>query len=86
MNSIKFLVLAVSLSALGYFLLGFTVQDKSVDILSLLGLLIFIGSFVWVLLSEMFANKIRSAVILVAIGLKWAGNYAVPQSFTIVTV
>ncbi len=60
-------------------------------ILSLIGVLIFIGAFamsmgpiVWVLLSEIFPNKIRSAAMAVAVAAQWLANYFVSQSFPIV--
>ncbi len=75
----------------GFLLLGITLQQESVGILSLIGVLIFIGSFalsmgpvVWVLLSEMFPNKIRSVAMSVAVAAQWAANYVVSQSFPIV--
>ncbi|WP_405562277.1 sugar porter family MFS transporter [Polaribacter sp. Asnod6-C07] len=77
----------------GFLILGFTIQQESIGILSLLGVLIFIGSFalsmgpvVWVVLSEMFPNKIRSVAMSVAVAVQWAGNYVVSQSFPMVTV
>ncbi|MDO5969441.1 sugar porter family MFS transporter [Flavivirga aquimarina] len=76
---------------IGFLLLGITLQQESVGILSLLGVFIFIGSFalsmgpvVWVLLSEMFPNKIRSVAMSVAVTAQWAANYVVSQSFPIV--
>ena len=75
----------------GFLLLGITLQQQSVGFLSLLGVLIFIASFalsmgpvVWVLLSEMFPNKIRSVAMSVAVAAQWAANYVVSQSFPIV--
>ncbi|MBT8308193.1 MAG: sugar porter family MFS transporter [Maribacter sp.] len=60
-------------------------------ILSLIGVLIFIGAFamsmgpiVWVLLSEIFPNKIRSAAMSVAVAGQWLANYFVSQTFPIV--
>jgi len=60
-------------------------------IMSLIGVLIFIGAFamsmgpiVWVLLSEIFPNKIRSAAMAVAVAAQWLANYFVSQSFPIV--
>ncbi len=60
-------------------------------ILSLIGVLIFIGAFamsmgpiVWVLLSEIFPNKIRSAAMAVAVAAQWLANYFVSQTFPIV--
>ena len=75
----------------GFLLLGITLQQQSVGFLSLLGVLIFIASFalsmgpvVWVLLSEMFPNNIRSVAMSVAVAAQWAANYVVSQSFPIV--
>jgi len=76
---------------LGFLLLGISLQQQSVGILSLIGVLIFIGSFalsmgpvVWVLLSEMFPNKVRSVAMSVAVAAQWAANYVVSQSFPVV--
>lgn len=75
----------------GFLLLGISLQQQSVGFISLLGVLIFIGSFalsmgpvVWVLLSEMFPNKIRSVAMSIAVAAQWAANYVVSQSFPIV--
>ncbi|GAB5563718.1 MAG: D-xylose transporter XylE [Winogradskyella sp.] len=75
----------------GFLLLGITLQQQTVGILSLLGILIFIASFslsmgpiVWVLLSEMFPNKIRSVAMSIAVAAQWAANYVVSQSFPMV--
>ncbi len=75
----------------GFLLLGITLQQESVGMLSLIGVLIFIASFalsmgpvVWVLLSEMFPNKIRSVAMSVAVAAQWAANYVVSQSFPMV--
>ena len=75
----------------GFFLLGITLQQNSVGVLSLVGVLLFIASFalsmgpvVWVLLSEMFPNKIRSVAMSVAVAAQWAANYMVSQSFPMV--
>lgn len=76
---------------LGFLLLGVTLITKSVGVISLLGVLIFIGSFalsmgpvVWVMLSEMFPNAIRSAALSVAVAAQWLANYFVAQTFPIV--
>ncbi|WP_179333502.1 sugar porter family MFS transporter [Winogradskyella costae] len=76
---------------IGFLLLGITLQQESVGVLSLIGVLLFIASFalsmgpvVWVLLSEMFPNKIRSAAMSVAVAAQWAANYVVSQSFPVV--
>lgn len=75
----------------GFLLLGITLQQESVGMLSLIGVLLFIASFalsmgpvVWVLLSEMFPNKIRSVAMSVAVAAQWAANYVVSQSFPMV--
>ena len=75
----------------GFLLLSITLQQQSVGILSLIGVLLFIASFalsmgpvVWVLLSEMFPNKIRSVAMSVAVAAQWAANYVVSQSFPVV--
>ncbi|MEO1253253.1 MAG: sugar porter family MFS transporter [Bacteroidota bacterium] len=76
---------------LGFMLLGGTLMADQVGIISLVGILIFIGSFalsmgpvVWVLLSEMFPNKIRSMAMSIAVAVQWGMNYVVSQSFPIV--
>ncbi|MDG5491335.1 sugar porter family MFS transporter [Psychroserpens sp. SPM9] len=76
---------------IGFLLLGFSLQQNAVGFISLLGVLIFIGSFalsmgpvVWVILSEMFPNKIRSVAMSVAVAAQWAANYVVSQSFPMV--
>ena len=54
----------------GFLLLSLSLQFEVVGVISLIGVLVFIGSFalsmgpvVWVLLSEMFPNKIRLSLI-----------------------
>ncbi|MFT5819242.1 MAG: SP family xylose:H+ symportor-like MFS transporter [Crocinitomix sp.] len=76
----------------GFLLLGITLQQQTVGVLSLVGVLIFIASFamsmgpvVWVLLSEMFPNKIRSVAMSIAVAAQWAANYFVTQTFPMVT-
>ncbi len=77
---------------IGFLLLGVTLQQQTIGFLSLLGVLIFIGAFamsmgpvVWVLLSEMFPNRIRSVAMSVAVAAQWAANYVVTQTFPMVT-
>ncbi|MBT8297093.1 MAG: MFS transporter, partial [Maribacter sp.] len=91
---------------IGFLLMGFTLYFSDYSqinsaglptistfegILSLIGVLIFIGAFamsmgpiVWVLLSEIFPNKIRSAAMAVAVAGQWLANYFVSQTFPIV--
>jgi len=76
---------------IGFLLLAVSLQTNSVGLISLIGVLLFIASFalsmgpvVWVLLSEMFPNKIRSVAMSVAVAAQWAANFAVSQSFPVV--
>ena len=76
---------------LGFVLLGSTLMTEQVGLISLIGILLFTGSFalsmgpvVWVLLSEMFPNKIRTMAMSVAVAVQWAMNYLVSQTFPIV--
>lgn len=76
----------------GFLILGITLQQQSLGILSLIGVLVFIASFamsmgpvVWVILSEMFPNKIRSVAMSVAVAVQWGANYIVSQSFPMIT-
>lgn len=70
---------------------GLPTISTTEGIISLIGILIFIGSFamsmgpiVWVLLSEIFPNKIRSAAMAVAVAAQWLANYFVSQTFPMV--
>lgn len=75
----------------GFLLLGFTLMGNEVGIWSLIGVLLFIASFamsmgpvVWVILSEMFPNRMRSIAMSIAVAAQWAANYIVTQSFPMV--
>jgi len=75
----------------GFSLLGISLQQNAVGLVALIGVLVFIGSFalsmgpvVWVILSEMFPNKIRSVAMSVAVAAQWAANYLVSQTFPMV--
>ncbi len=75
----------------GFCCLGFTIMLGKVGLLSLIGILLFIGSFamsmgpmVWVILSEMFPNSIRSIGMSIAVAVQWGANYLVSQTFPIV--
>lgn len=55
-------------------------------------LLIFMASFsvswgpvVWVLLSEIFPNRVRSLALAIAVFIQWAANFAVSQTFPLLT-
>lgn len=76
---------------LGFLLLGGSLYLDSVGIVSLIGILMFIGSFamsmgpiVWVILAEMFPNSIRSTAMSIAVAAQWAANYFVSQMFPVV--
>ncbi len=90
----------------GFLMMGFTLYFSSYahlnsagmptisateGIISLIGILIFIGSFamsmgpvVWVILSEIFPNRIRSVAMSIAVAGQWLANYFVSQTFPIV--
>jgi MFS transporter, SP family, xylose:H+ symportor len=75
----------------GFLLLGITLMTHNVGILSLIGVLLFIASFamsmgpvVWVILSEMFPNNMRSVAMSIAVAAQWAANYVVTQLFPLV--
>ncbi len=77
--------------ALGFILLGTTLMSGNVGVLSLIGVLLFIGSFamsmgpvVWVMLSEMFPNNIRSIAMSIAVAAQWLANYFISQIFPMV--
>ncbi|WP_299364487.1 sugar porter family MFS transporter [Winogradskyella sp.] len=76
---------------IGFLLLGVSLQQNAVGLVSLIGVLVFTGSFalsmgpvVWVILSEMFPNKIRSVGMALAVAAQWAANYLVTQTFPMV--
>lgn len=76
---------------LGFLFLGTTLMSGNVGLLSLIGVLMFTASFamsmgpvVWVILSEMFPNRIRSVAMSIAVAAQWAANYFVTQSFPLV--
>jgi len=77
---------------LGFLLLGVSLQQDRVGVISLVGVLLFIASFamsmgpvVWVLLSEMFPNRIRSTAMSIAVAAQWATNYLVSQFFPVIS-
>jgi SP family xylose:H+ symportor-like MFS transporter len=70
---------------------GLPTINSTEGIISLVGILLFIGAFamsmgpiVWVLLSEIFPNRIRSSAMAVAVAAQWLANYFVSQTFPIV--
>ena len=76
----------------GFLFLAISLQIDQIGLISLVGVLLFIASFamsmgpvVWVVLSEMYPNNIRSVAMSVAVAAQWAANYMVSQSFPIIT-
>ncbi len=76
---------------IGFLLLAFTIQTGDIGVLSLLGVFIFIGSFamsmgpvVWVVIAEMFPNRIRGFGMMIAVSAQWAADFVVTQTFPII--
>lgn len=76
---------------IGISVLGLTIYTQQMGVLSLLGILVFIGSFalsmgpvVWVMLSEIFPNQIRSVALSIAVAAQWLFNAIVANTFPIV--
>ncbi|MGI9285134.1 MAG: sugar porter family MFS transporter, partial [Pseudomonadales bacterium] len=75
----------------GLAILGLTIYTQQMGVLSLLAILLFIGSFamsmgpvVWVMLSEIFPNRIRSVAMSIAVAAQWLFNAIVANSFPVV--
>jgi len=75
----------------GFMLLGISLKTGNVGVVSLIGILVFIGSFAmsmgpitWVLLAEMFPNRVRSVILSIAVAAQWAGNYMVSNTFPVI--
>ncbi|GAB4334294.1 MAG: D-xylose transporter XylE [Flammeovirgaceae bacterium] len=85
----KPLVIVGSLGmGLGIFGLAACIYTQSFGIIALVSVLTFIGSFamsmgpvVWVLLSEIFSNKIRGTAMSIAVAAQWISNFIVTQTF-----
>lgn len=76
---------------LGLSILALTIYSGKIGVISLLAILLFIGSFalsmgpvVWVLLSEIFPNTIRSFAMSVAVAAQWLFNAIVANSFPVI--
>jgi len=91
---IGFLIMGFSLYFSSYTHLnsaGLPTMSSTEGIISLIGILMFIGSFamsmgpvVWVILSEIFPNRIRSAAMSIAVAGQWLANYFVSQTFPMI--
>lgn len=73
---------------IGLSVLGISIYSDNLGIISLIGILIFIGSFAlsmgpitWVMLSEIFPNKIRSSAMSIAVAAQWLFNAIVANVF-----
>jgi len=76
---------------LGLSILGLTIYTQQMGVISLLAILLFIGSFamsmgpvVWVMLSEMFPNNVRSVAMSIAVAAQWLFNALVANSFPVI--
>lgn len=75
----------------GLSVLGLSIYLQQMGVVSLIAILVFIGSFalslgpvVWVLLSEIFPNNIRSIAMSIAVAAQWLFNGIVTYSFPVV--
>ncbi len=85
------LLTGISGMFLGLSVLGWTIYSQQLGIVSLIAILLFIGSFamsmgpiVWVLLSEIFPNRVRSAAMAIAVGAQWLFNGIVANTFPVI--
>ncbi len=76
---------------LGIGTLGLSIYFNQLGLVSLLGMLVFIGSFAlsmgpvtWVILSEIFPNKIRSQAMSIAVAAQWLFNAIVANTFPLI--
>lgn len=75
----------------GLSILGLTIYTQQMGVISLVAVLLFIGSFamsmgpvVWVMLSEMFPNNVRSVAMSIAVAAQWLFNALVANSFPVI--
>jgi len=75
----------------GLTVLGLTIYTQHMGVVSLIAVLVFIASFamsmgpvVWVMLSEMFPNNVRSVAMSIAVAAQWLFNALVANSFPLV--
>ena len=74
--------------AIAMFSLGFVFYAQSTGYLALICMMVYVASFAlswgpvtWVLLSEIFPNKIRGRAMAIAVAAQWIANYAVSLTF-----
>lgn len=85
------LILGTTGMLLGIGTLGVSIYLNELGLISLIGMLTFIASFAlsmgpvtWVLLSEIFPNKVRSAAMSIAVAAQWLFNAIVANSFPVI--
>ena len=74
--------------AIAMFALGTVFYSKTLGLFALFCMLLYVASFAmswgpvtWVLLAEIFPNKIRGKAMAVAVAAQWISNYLVSWSF-----
>ena len=74
--------------AISMFALGTAFFSKTIGLFSLICMLVYVASFAmswgpvtWVLLSEIFPNKIRGRAMALAVTVQWVSNYLVSWTF-----
>ncbi len=73
---------------IGIISLGISIYTGQLGLFSLIAMLLFIASFalsmgpiVWVMLSEIFPNRVRNVAMSIAVAAQWIANLAVAQTF-----
>jgi MFS transporter, SP family, xylose:H+ symportor len=74
--------------AIGMFAIGALAHFKIIGLTTLIFIIIYTASFMmswgpicWVLISEIFPNKIRGRAIAVAVAAQWAANYLISSTY-----
>lgn len=74
--------------ALSMFMLGASFYLQRMGVFSLVSMMLYVASFaiswgpvVWVLLAEIFPNKIRSKALSIAVAAQWIANFLVSWTF-----
>ncbi|MFC3024517.1 sugar porter family MFS transporter [Vibrio zhugei] len=82
------MMIGATLMALSMFAIGTAAYMNAIGGYLLIFVLLYIAAFalslgpvVWVLLSEIFPNKIRSKALSIAVFAQWIANFAVSQTF-----
>ena len=85
------LLLGSGLMCICMLLLAISFYTQIFNVLAILSMLGFVASFafswgpvVWVLLSEMFPNSIRSKIMSIAVAVQWIANYFVSSTFPLI--